>query len=356
MTLKLGEILYEDDLRREEEHKEREREKLGYMRAGNSGVKLSDGNIAGECPRLVLIRRMGLEKEPITRDRHVMFEGGYIHQAAIAEKFRKMGLTVMEEGTSGEVRTSWLCDGVPVTGSIDIGVGKGKLEYVTDCKQVSSLWTARDILIEGHPKFVHLCQLGHYMMETGLPGKLIYASYVDFAVNDWAWKLLPLQGENEYSQYLQYRPRTDKVVVPESHAERVRATGYKISCSPYKSGPRKGMNKLEANIHIPKKILPFREIYDVSYESDQITYKRECDEKWQYAPITSEGIRLFYSYVLQLERERDLGKRPLTLNSQGKPENYNKCDYCPLQEICDECENNYDRWLNEVRKICTSNQ
>ena len=345
--------LRKSDKIRQAKHDEANEEKSGYLRAGNTGCEIEGGDIVAECPRLAHLRRLGLRSEEIGEDRICMFEGGYAHQDLLAEKLREAGVEVFEEGQEGEITTDWLCGDVHVTGSVDIGLGdgQGNLTHVVDAKAVCSLWTARDILVVEMPKIKHLAQLGHYMMETEKPGKLAYGSYVDYAVNDWAWKLLPLRGDR-HSECIEYRDTLDKVAVPEPQVDRVKAAGYRVTKDVYKSGKFKGKTKYEASIHIPKKILPFRQIYDVRWgESGYLEYSVEGRGEWTQTILTEVGIREFYCRVLDIEAEGDLGKRPLTLKPEGTPENYNRCDYCGLKSLCDEHENNYQKWLDMVKQL-----
>lgn len=318
--------------------------KVGNLRAGNTGVIDSAGNVLGKCQRKTWLRQLGIPSDSHSLDRLLMFSAGFASEDIWYDRLAKgwPGTILREEETPIEWFTS---NGTKVTGRPDMvlcmpSIGESTApqdgtseelsedhspKLVLELKNVSSLWTARSVLFEGVPKFDHLAQAGHYSWQLGVPAKLCYSLYLDMPVMGWASKLFPQQGD-KYSEYCEY------------------------------SEPKKGRSSGEI-----KKVKPFLRIYDLKWTPNgQLLYRIEGSkglDSWTVSPITISGIQKYYETVAELGgpgqeyQVRELPPRPLTVKGNGEAENWSQCGYCPLAEICDRYENSPGKWVEAVREL-----
>lgn len=344
------------------EHMEGQSAKLGNLRAGNSGTVVATGEVAGSCHRVAHLRMLGIDLESPNDSTLLMFEGGFQNEASWLKKLTRSwpGSILTEE----QIPVSWTTsEGKVVSGRPDIVLMEKKPILATqedvdkqnyggyqhvevgapiswedtpvlgiELKGIGSMWTLRDVWSKegAGPKLAHLCQAGHYSWQLGekflggtpLAYKIVYTSYVNFVVPDWASSLFPKPGE-EGSEHIEYNEKTGKV----------------------------------------KHLKPQMVIYDLAWtESGQLMFSRETADTtspglagkdartWHLTPVTREGIRMFYEKA----GSKQLGGRPLTLNGLGSKQKYSNCDYCPLQSVCDShdtaAELNYPVWLRDVRR------
>ena len=197
------------------EHDDREKAKTGTLRGGNSGIITEGGIAAGACGRLTYLRAKGINPNPIEEERELMFAAGRSNEDSWLDALKRSydGPILCEE----EIPTHWITtEGTPVTGRPDIVLGKDdgvatedtKYSYSPDeewndgparafaphlgieLKLVSSLWTARTVLIEDTPKIEHLIQSAHYSWQLDCPFELWYTSRADYHIGsgwdrDW---------------------------------------------------------------------------------------------------------------------------------------------------------------------------
>jgi hypothetical protein len=341
---------------------EAETDKLGTLRGGNTGAMYTDSRgitrVIGKCARLTHLRSLGIQGVPDERAQD-MFDGGLANEHRWLEKMELAwdGKIKAEE----EIPTSWRTEnGTLVTGRPDIvlcskytltrhepvtyaidGVMYEDRQAVTtahsdpihglELKNVSSLWTARDVLFKGIPKMGHLLQTSHYSWQLGVPFSLCYTSTAKYPTvnkvgpNEIRW---PAPDE-ELSEYVEHDQWGD-------------------------------------NPPFPRAVLPFNQIYEVDAISDleKIRYRVEGSEEWLDAPVGVQHIENYYEFVSKMGETHDLGPRPTQLKPDGSKANFRQCGSqkkpCPFAEACDkydggikrgsgEGHGDYQRWLTEAK-------
>lgn len=298
---------------RQEAHYAEEVNKVGRLRAGNSGVLLPDGNTTGSCHRLTHLRSLGIEVESPSDDRLIMFSAGLFNEDywySILSSSWTRGRILREE----EVPTSWKTpNGTPVTGRPDIVLcgEDGNPVLGLEMKMIASLWTAKSVAFGGQPKIKHMAQATHYMWQLGVPFKLVYTSYVDFAIPDWAAKKGMFSGMDELVDM--------------------------------------GTNG------VPKKVVPFFLVYDLRIDSRGVAqFCLEGTNNWTDSVVTVKGIQDYYDFVSRMPETKDLARKVTNLSTTGGAEGYSDCDYCVLKNVCKVSDRKgYDLWLAEVRKVAS---
>lgn len=346
MSINITERLRKARQLEREKHLEGESAKMGTLRAGATGIRATNGDIAGACHRKAHLRSLGIELDAPTEDKIIMFELGYANEDVI---FADLISTASSEEIilrEEEIPISWQTrNGTKVTGRPDMvicqkhmpmeGMSEEEREKYSnnkrnlvpilglELKSVHSMWTIRDLLFEKGPKLENIAQAAHYMWKLDIPYKLIYKSYSNLgqSVSDWAARLFPKQGEPG-SEYLEYNEKG-------------------------------GM----------KQIKQFEIVFDLRIDKNgRIQFRREPSHldsstnqngSWQNTIVTIQDIEAYYEFVSKIAETGNLGPRPLTTDSQGNKKNWNMCDskYCPLSATCDKYEKSYTAWLAEVRKI-----
>lgn len=293
---------------RQQEHDTAEQGKVGGYRAGNTGLLIGNRWL-GKCPRTTLLRSKGISAKEEDRLKHIMFSGGVLNEDVWMRDLQAVypHVILREE----EIPTSWkTAAGTPVTGRPDIVLCDDQKAPLLglELKMASSVWTARDVLILGLPKFDHLCQAAHYMWQLGVPFKLCYTSYVEFPVVGWMQKSFPKKGEPG-SEYCEYNDKGDI-----------------------------------------KKLRPFVQIYDLTFDSitGMLRYSLEGASQWKNTVITIEGIEAYFNGLDEVAKKGKLPPRPETVNVDGTKDGWSICSYCPVAPTCDKYEGNYQKWLEEV--------
>lgn len=295
-------------------HKEDETKKLGSLRAGNSSCLTADGQVIGGCHRLAYMRQQGVEL-PIPDHTYLMFQAGLANETIWVEQLKAAlpdKLVLQEE----DVPIAWATqNGTKVSGRPDIVIADAsrKPEVGIELKQISSVWTFRDVIIEGKPKLAHLAQALHYMWQLNCTYKLAYTSRTLFAVaggkGSWMAKLFPKKGELG-SEVCDFNDKGDI-----------------------------------------KAVHPAMRVFDLRLNSRGIL--EFCDEgtdRWQASPVTLEGLKAFYEAVSNMHADDDLGPRPSTLDCHGEKASYTLCQYCELLSLCDAHEKEgAHAWLELVK-------
>lgn len=324
--MKLLDKLLEARAAHRAEHVEKEKTKLGVLRAGSTGIISETGETAGACPRTSLLRSKGIEVDPPTPDKYIMFELGYANEDVILKQLQETvgkmpGYGILKEE---EVPISWKTNnGTLVTGRPDLVITKnGKPTIGIELKSVHSLWTAREVVFNRKPKLVNMAQAAHYMWKLGVPEyKLMYKSYSQLgqgmAGNDWIIKQFPRPGEPG-SEFIDY-------TVSAKHEGK-----YTI-----------------------KHIKQFEIVYDLSFDkSGRLRYREEGHTKWIPTVISQKSIEDYFELVSKMEETGEMGPRPSAVDIHGDKENYTQCKYCPLNDICDSYQKKgYDKWMEQVLKF-----
>ena len=303
-------------------HLEKEQKKLGVLRAGSTGMLSEEGEIAGACHRVSLLRSKGIEVDPPTDQAYIMFELGYANEDVIYKQIvdtLSPGEIVLREE---EIPISWkTSNGTLVTGRPDIVICDSNKKPMVgiELKSVHSLWTARDVLFGLKPKLPNLAQAAHYMWKLGLSEyKLMYKSYSQLgqgmAGNEWITKMFPKPGEpgSEYVDYTESERNPGKYTI--------------------------------------KHIKQFEIMYDLSFDkSGRLRYKPEGIDSWTSTVITRKSIEDYFELVSKIESTKDLGPRPSAVDAVGKKLSYTQCKYCPLNKTCTTFQSKgYDKWMEEV--------
>lgn len=329
-------------------HKAGDALKLGNLRAGNSGIMSPEGDVAGSCHRVAHLRALGIDLEEPEDSKLIMFQMGTANEDVV------YGDLVQTAGPDEvilretEIPTLWFTtNGVKVTGRPDMVIcrrvdkagpgttpvpealrGSNAASHCEPCwgvelKSIASVWTTREVLFDGMPKMAHLIQASHYAWQLDVPFRLMYKQYVNQVVPAWAQKMFPRQG----------KPGSEHVVYNEK-------------------GEIKNIN-------------PFEIVYELEVtKAGAVRYRRESMDGAEPGPWTStlikhEDIRRFYEAASRIGQTGDLGKRPLTIDAQGKEKSFSNCGYCPLKKVCDKVDKTskarpaigYEQWLEEVKAV-----
>lgn len=283
------------------ERADQEIAKRGTLRGGNTGHVDESGQVAGKCHRLSHLRQLGTEAET-EWDRHLMFAAGVSNEDIWADLLSRSwpGKILREE----DVPIKWTTtDGTLVTGRPDIvlcdqaGIPQTGLEL----KLVSSDSTAGGVLAKDTPQLDHVLQAAHYMWRLQIPFILLYTSRSMYPVG---W------GDTKKAA----------AALPDA------------LLNPSRS-----------------KFNPFVAMFSLWIEDGVIWYSgRTGDVK---TSLTVEGIQRYYDRVAVMGQKKSLGPRPLSNDIHGQYQHWNKCDikYCPLANVCDNYESNYDLWLDMAR-------
>jgi hypothetical protein len=301
--------------------KETEAGKKGILRAGNTGIVALDGTIIGKCARLTYLRMKGITVEEHDANRELMFDGGRSNEDSWIEVLKaanEPGIIFLREE---EIPISWTTsNGTLVTGRPDIvlvkeGVdanGSPVREPVKgiELKQVSSIWTARDVAFNLKPKMPHLLQAAHYSWQLKVPFELWYTSRTDFAIGSgWEQKQFPKD-----SAIIDYNPNGGA-----------------------------------------KKVLPFMQGFELGWnDKQQLMYRPvgSGDSAWKYTLITIDGIRQYYELVSTMETTDRLPPCPKNIEADGKVGGYSICDYCPLKSVCKgKSYGGLQEWLKAVAEL-----
>lgn len=349
-----------------------EKEKVGNLRGGNTGMLTETGEIIGSCAALTWLRWKGINIEGPDWSRELMFGGGRANE--------QIWLDVLSEGWDGkilaeeQIPTEWSTEnGVLVTGRPDLVLceiaddsikelikrfPKKKQEYLDlvpdsqvipsvgiELKQISSLWTARDVMFQRAPKLNHLLQAAHYSWQLGIPFELWYTNRTDLAVTgDWAKNLFPKYGEenSEYCQYGYSKIGPDK----NKYGNYVKR---KISEDEFLYHLEKRKEKVSADV---LKVLPFTKGYQLDIRNNKLWFKdAEHDAYgWTETIIDIGYIKDFYNYITKLEKINKVPDEPAVKKYDGKKGNYKQSDYCSLKELCcGKCKGQpLNKWVEKI--------
>lgn len=317
------------------EHVEKEKTKAGVLRAGSTGIMSDENEIAGACHRVSLLRSKGVEVDPPTWDKYIMFELGYANEDVILNQLKKSlpaGYTVKAEE---EIPIEWhTSNGTKVTGRPDLVImsPEGKAEMGIELKSVHSVWVAREVLFKKQPKLNNLAQAAHYMWKLDLSDyKLFYKSYSQLgqgmAGNEWIVKQFPRPGEpgSEFIEFTEV-----------SGAQAAKGKGPTI-----------------------KHIKQFEIVYDLKWDRNgRLQYRVEGTRSvWTPTVITKKSIEDYFEFVSKMERDKNLGPLPVTIDSSGDKLSYSQCKYCPLQVTCKKYQaEGYDKWMQQVLEVTAENK
>lgn len=320
--IKLHQLVTQSFAYRTMEGDDVESDKVGTLRAGNTGMVSPEGQVIGKCARLTHLRYLGYKVSEHDEATQFMFRYGNINEDVWMQI-----LTDTWKGkilTESETPTNWTqAGGIEVTGRPDIVLLDPEDEHPVlglELKAASSFWTWRSVRFLNMPKWDHMCQAGHYMWQLGVPFKLVYTNYV-YHTAPWLDRMVPRPGQSG-SEAVIY----DEII-------------------------RKGFRKVEA-----RKAMPGFVAYDIRWSPPQIgkvqylEYRNEAtpEADWTRTKITIDGIRKYFDIQSDVGTGRPLPPRPLSLKIDGSKESWVACDSCPIQDVCDTYEDSYDAWEAEI--------
>lgn len=302
--MNIRELLEKGQAAQDTAHAEQEVAKRGNLRGGSAGVVGTDGQIYGECHRVALARLVGADKEH-DANRSIMFDAGTASEDSWAAKLRAAGIEIARED---EYPITWQVPGTDrvVTGRPDILIGETEFfragtgivqakfvpKHGLELKGIYSASSAVRTEIEGVPDAKHLAQAAFYSMALNIPYTLCYTNPSVIEVPYWAQK---------------------------------------------KFGG-------------PKKLQPFYRLFELRWnEQDQLEYKDEKGTDWVPTVYTKQGIAEYYQLVAEMEQKKELGPIPTGGFATGAPPPYNKCDYCPFKDACDNHGDSFDHWLAAIK-------
>lgn len=384
------------------EGNDREREKIGTLRAGNTGMVMEDGRITSVCAARTYLRQQGIDTGDNDEDngtrlnRELMFEAGRTNEDIWAANLTRAGLTIKREE---EIPTSWFASNgknlVTVSGRPDLVVVDPDTQQPIrglELKLISSLWKAKSTRFNKKPSMEHLLQAGHYSWQLQVPFELWYTCRATYAVTgDWVQRMFPKYGEpgSEDCSYSFFRNRLEgyveidnpafkkdffdkletkepltepmtikipklirtKIDQSEWEANEVRLTGM----SGWKGREqKKTVPEYEAEI---KAVLPFRQGFAVEWNADgHLEYAEILPDgskgPWIDTIITVERIERFYNYVAEMGSMNQVPEPPLNLEADGQKGNFALADYCSLGRLCCKYQKGSDlgEWKREVEE------
>lgn len=322
------------------QHDEAEGLKSGVLRGGSVGIAMTASattDVAGNCPAQAFLRFKGINisgLEQGTSTRELMFEAGRTNEDS--------WYTVLKAATDLDIKREeeipvdyTLEDGTRVTGRPDMvlmGIDNKPVRGI-ELKLVSSVWTARTVLITKTPKLSHMIQSAHYAIKLAeqhglpepLPFELWYTNRADFETKaDFSLEAYPRYGE-PMARHFAYR--FYQVAADPSTGKFSRKS---LTEKEYLARLELG-EQVEA---IPAKYLPFIQGFHVIIREGKVFYQDAL--AGPEAPlfptvITTERINRYYRLVAGLQK---VPAEPITIKVDGKRENFKLSSYCPLGRMC----------------------
>lgn len=346
----------------------REAEKVGRLRAGNTGMIMENGDIVGSCAAETYLRMLGINGKPVDANKELMFAGGRLNEDHWLQVLKKSyeGPIACEE----EIATKWkTANGIDVTGRPDIALCsevrysdyygsmmKGdtayevpvKPESILELKQIMSVNSAYNVLIKREPQLKHLMQNAHYMWQHDCPGELWYTNRNNLDMPGWMeFREFPKPGEpgTESLGYRYYRmgdinPRTGK---PKKH---------QLTEADYMSG------KYKKTFAQASKIKPFVQGFKLQLMDGTLYYQDASKPKgeWIESIVTIERIKRFYEFVSELEQYGKVPKPALNLTATGDKIGWKFSDYSDLGMLDPEhCQGQkLNNWVKKVKAFLES--
>lgn len=304
--MKIQEILTNQLTAENREQNKKDLEKTGNLRAGNAAYMLNNGrvNSANQCLRTTWLRWKGYRSsEEHPPNKLWMFKGGTGSEQIIAGLLKGAGLNVIMDA---EYKID--IDGTVLSGRPDILLANadGKPVLGLELKKISSVWTAKEVINNAKPKTDHICQAAIYSYMVGVPYKLVYVQYDNYAA-------FTLRGISEEAVNVD----------------------------------RDGKGK-------PINLAPHLKVYDIKTSDDgRILYKPESGRYWENTGISMQGILDYYRNVKALDESSKLPARPEHYDVQGEKGNYTACKYCPYAAACSNFKEGADtmgEWTEDLLK------
>lgn len=277
----------------QKEHKIKEATQLGVFRGGNTGALIGT-SVIGACHRKVLARSLGINT-PINTPSLGYFDAGYSNEVMWEEKYKKAW--PHEIKFESECATKWTTsNGYDVTGSPDLMLFKDDKPVLgLELKALAASGSASTVYHSDKPKTENLLQTAHYSMEWKTPFILVYTYNGNTFVPYWDKKT--------------YNVPKDKM-----------------------------------------KILPFKSEFHLGWEDGKLHYISNKGKRVDTL-VTEDSIRNFYELVGDMAAQKTLYDRPAQMEADGTRAKWDPCGLCEFRSACDNYEQDYDRWMDEVRVI-----
>jgi len=257
-------------------HATREIAKLGNLRIGSAGTVSDGGEIFGECHRKALARMLGDDKK-VPFHTKIMFQSGRFNEDAWYE--------VLSKSWPGKIMRE---EEIPIT-------------WQVPGSEVNVLGRPDMILCDEHGTPVH-----------GLELKGVYSANTAKAVHQ--------KGEPQTKHLIQAAAYSLFLNIPYTLCYTSASVIGTVAAS---------------------KIQPFYRMFYLEWDdSGRLSYSDEFGHGTVQTLITKQGIRDFYSLVVEMREKKKLGPRPAKTEMDGRKQYWDICDakYCPYSAAC----SNYD--------------
>lgn len=270
---------------------EKEVFKQGWFRIGTSGA-LVDGQVIGVCHRIALLRFLGIQGEPSMETRAI-WDSGESSEFVWDRAMRASDEFEILRDT--DIQASFQIKGVNGSGSPDMILSSDGVPFHgIELKIMESSSSAVGMWCERKPKADNLIQAAHYSLRLNLPYTLVY-TYNGICEFPW-WAI----------KQHKIPPKT--------------------------------------------KLMPFKMEFGVEWRDDELWWTR--GEEAVKTVITKQSIDQYYELILDMQADKDLYIRNTSIDVDKSSAPFNKCNYCEMNENCNEYEshNDYDRWMDEARR------
>lgn len=340
--------LFDKGIRQQiQEGNDREKSKVGTLRAGNTGMVMEDGSIVGSCAAMTYLRYKGINGKPVDASKELMFAGGRLNEDHWLSVLKTAyeGPILCEE----DIPVSWETDqGIKVTGRPDIVLCSGtQEEAVPECmvelKQVMSINSAYNVLIKNEPQLKHLMQAAHYMWQLDCPGELWYTNRNNLDMPSWMeFRPFPKPGEPgsaalgyRYYRFGDLNPRTGKPkkhqITEQEYLDKIYSGSFAAAC----------------------KILPFVHGFELALRDGTLYYKDASDAlaDWKETIVTIERIKRFYNFVGDLEQYGKVPREALNLNAHGEKLGWSFGQYSDLGDLdpSKTAGSNLEKWFERAK-------
>jgi hypothetical protein len=353
---------------------ESDAKKTPTLRGGSAGAIVSstkEDKVLGNCHRLAHLRWLGIDVPPAESD-YEMFDEGLTNEDIINNLLQAgyRGPILFEEDLPVRWETA---TGHLVTGRCDAILGEvlspDELKTVNkEIKKAKTKWKAfssefPEIPLNEHYLMSLICKkLGLFRIKKILEykKKLTYKGIVNvhlekkpdaahiIQLGHYSAKMAETYGlDAPVPAELFYRWGFIANLDSEMRMEEVENSDNKDYVENRIFGRKDWIGR-------PGKINIGHRIYTLTWEDDVLCYETEGLGKIPTS-IDIESIERFYEATAKLGETKNLGPRPSAIHpGVGVKAGYSKCGFCKLRPECVGYENNYDVWLDEVKKKCES--